>query len=82
MSIIRFEKYKDAGTGNFTELECNSEAEVASAIVNILTNRKKGFPREVIKFDVFEDGSFDITIVTHNTSKKERTIGTVDPTME
>lgn len=82
MSIIRFEKYKDAGTGNFTELECNSEAEVASAIVNILTNRKKGLPREVTNFVTSPDGTFDMTIVTHNTSKKERTIGTVDPTME
>lgn len=44
---IRFVKYKDVQTGEKTVLNATSEVEVANAIINILTNRRKGFPRTV-----------------------------------
>lgn len=82
MTIIEFEKYKDAGTGNYTKLETNTDLELASALINVLTNRKKGYPREIRTFETFEDGSVHIVIDTHTTTKKDRTIGQVDPTLE
>ena len=81
-ATIEFEKYKDAGTGNYTVLECDNCGALASALVNILTNRKKGYPRVISKFDVSDDGEeVHIVIDTQTTTQKVRTTNT-DPTME
>lgn len=81
-ATIEFEKYKDAGTGNYTVLECDDFGALASALVNILTNRKKGYPRVISKFDVSEDGqNVHIVIDTQTTTQKVRT-SVSDPTME
>ena len=80
MATIYFEKYADADTGNYTELNTVDQYELANALINILTNRKKGFPREVLPI-VGEGDNCTITINTHNNSKRARTF-TSDPTME
>lgn len=81
-TTIEFEKYKDAGTGNYTILECNNAGAICSALVNILTNRKKGYPRVISKFDVSEDGqNVHIVIDTQTTTQKIRS-SISDPTME
>lgn len=80
MATIYFEKYKDAGSGNYTELITKDQFEMANALINILTNRRKGYPREVASIS----GSGDdvvITINTMTTTKKIRTINN-DPTLE
>lgn len=80
MATIYFEKYKDAGTGNYTELNPVNQYELANALVNILTNRRKGYPREVASI-TGEGDDVEITINTMTTTKKVRAVNN-DPTLE
>lgn len=82
--VIEFQKYTQAGTDDYTTLEPQNPGELASALINVLTNRKKGFPREVVYFDVSEDGQdVSIRIATHVTQVKPRASkrSITDPTM-
>lgn len=81
-ATIKFQKYTQAGTDDYTTIEATDATQLASALVNILTNRKKGFPREVM--DVTGSGdNVTIVIATHVTQVKPRSKkSSVDITME
>lgn len=79
---IEFQKYTQAGSDNYTTVECQNASEVANALINILTNRKKGFPREIMKNDTKGNDGV-IVIDTHVTQQKPRSKkSSVDITME
>ena len=80
MSIIRFEKYDDAGTGNYTEVEVQNQYQLANALTKVLTNRRKGYPR-VVRDIEGNDDDIVITIDTNRTTTKDRTANR-DPLME
>lgn len=81
--VIEFQTYPQAGTTEYTTLEPTTPGQLSSALINILTNRRKGFPREVMKNVVSDDGQdVHIVIATHITQEKPRkTQRVTDPTM-
>lgn len=81
MHKISFVKYTDVDSQTYTTIEVEDAYQLVNGVINLLTNRKKGYPREVRNVIQHDDGSVTVKIGT-NCTKGGVEADTSNPFME